>query len=83
MSDTSLFSGSDSGVAIPKEWFAVIGQDRISGPGYTMWRDWDEADWVDAIIRYDSYNGGEETSPAVAAKGDQLGISRAECVESP
>ena len=58
-----------------------MGQDRVSGPGHTIWRYWDEADWIDAIIRYDSYNGGEEVSPAVvvgiyvdAECGDGMGI---------
>jgi hypothetical protein len=46
-------------------WRMVPGVGRHSGPGYTLWRDWAEQDWVDGIVHYDSYNGSEETVPCV------------------
>ena len=54
-----------SAVALPSEWLLLSGEDRRSGPGYTIWRDWDQAAWIDGLLRYDSYNGGEETVPVV------------------
>ncbi|MDB4780356.1 hypothetical protein OAG48_00330 [bacterium] len=47
------------------QWLEVAGADRRSGPGYTVWRDWPEKEWVDGIVSYDSYNGGQEIVPCV------------------
>ena len=43
----------------------------MASTGYTVWRDWPKSDWIDAILQYDSYNGGEETVP-VAVVGVYL-----------
>ena len=51
-------------LAIPSSWSSINGVDRASSLGYTIWRDWDEEDWINVLLSHDSYSGKEEVVPA-------------------
>lgn len=72
-------SPSEAQVSIPSSRLKIVGTDRRSGPGYTIWRDWNETAWIDAILHYDSYNGSEETVP-VAIVGVYLDAAATEAI---
>ncbi len=46
---------------LPNEWLSIESVDRISGPGYTRWRDWSNDYSITTAVSYNSHTSGLES----------------------